>query len=986
MLAVSIAARLAHQARRARWLMAGPGLAALALFALCFAAPASAAVPSPSVVVSNPALSSTLTSYSLASTGNAAPSVPALSSADLRLPQEMALDGAGDVWVASRTANTVTEYSPSELATGGSQAAVLTLRDDGNGGLDGPEAVAFDAEGDLWVANGVGNTLSEYTPGQLAQSGNPPPAVQIKNGASASLNLPVAMAFDSDGDLWVANNNANTLVEYTPQELTQSGGPAPALTIGTDQAGSLNAPDSLAFDALGDLWVSNGRPGNSVVEYLPVELTTTYTNPTPYVTLTSSSGSLTGASQIGFDAGGDLWVVDSSGGPSGTGALVKFSPSQLAQSGSPTPDDTIAGTDTQLNDATGLVIEQAPTVSEISTDGGPAGSTTVITGTGFLPGSAVRYGSLPAASVTYVSPYKLIATAPAGAGTADITVTTAEGTSAASAADRFTYDPRRQSTPIVTTSDSVAGWLQSYALAPTGPGLASATPIGTLLPPAGSQPGGLAVDRAGDVWVVDPSHHALFEYTPTQLAVGGRPAPAVTLSSAAFNAPAALAFDSAGDLWVADAVNDTLVSFSKEQLAAGGVISPSVTLSSAALTDPSALAFDAAGNLWVANTLPAAYRDQDSIVEFTGAQLIVTSSQSPAVTLLTDSAGSLNQADGLAFDAAGDLWVENRNEIPEQATGLLEYTPQQLVSGTPVPHLTISGTGGAQIAFDTSGNLWAADQLDQSGQQGALLEFSTQELQGAQAPDTRVTGQPFTGVVVQQPPAVSSVSPSAGTPGAGTQVTITGAGFYPGSMVDFGAIPATSVTYVTPYELIATAPAGTGTVDVTASNALGTSAVSPADQFSYSASAAASPAAAAPAATPAVTQVPPTIVAARTAGTLAPRPRVSSTTRRVTFLRKAGSAAVTIMCANAACRGTVKLTQLVLTKHRGGKTTRKAIVLGTATYKLTAGHHTTVHLHLDPVARAALAKAKRHTLTVTLTITAAPGVTLSRSVALVQVP
>jgi hypothetical protein len=446
-----------------------------------------------------------------------------------------------------------------------------------------------------------------------------------------------------------------------------------------------------------------------------------------------------------------------------------------------------------------------------------------------------------------------------------------------------------------------------------------------------------------------------------------------------------LAFDSAGDLWVADAINDTVDAFSPEQLATGGVLSPSVTISSPALNRPSALVFDAAGDLWVANTLPATYRVQDSIVEFTAAQLMATSSQSPVVTLLTDSAGSLNRADGLAFDATGDLWVENLNDTPGQASGLLEYTPQQLVTGAPVPHLTISGTGGSQIAFDSSGDLWAADQLDQSGQPGALLEFSTQELQGAQAPDTRATGQPltgaFTGLVVQLPPAVSSVTPSAGAPGAGTQVTITGAGFYPGSMVDFGAIPATSVTYVTPYKLIATAPAGTGTVDVTASTALGTSAVSLADQFSYAA-----PAAAAPAATPAVTQVAPTTVAAPTVGTLAPRPRVSSNTRRVTFSRKTGTAAVTVTCANAACRGTVKLTQVVVTKRRGGKTSRKTIVLGTATYKLTAGRHTTVHLHLGPVARAALARAKRHTLTVTLTITAAPGVTLSRSVALVQMP
>ena len=78
---------------------------------------------------------------------------------------------------------------------------------------------------------------------------------------------------------------------------------------------------------------------------------------------------------------------------------------------------------------------------------------------------------------------------------------------------------------------------------------------------------------------------------------------------------------------------------------------------------------------------------------------------------------------------------------------------------------------------------------------------------------------------------VASISPATGS--SATTVTINGAGFDYGSTVDFGTTPASSVTYVTPYELRAAAPPGSGTVDVTVSTFAGTSATTSADQFTY---------------------------------------------------------------------------------------------------------------------------------------------------------
>ena len=216
---------------------------------------------------------------------------------------------------------------------------------------------------------------------KLAASGAPTPAVTISNNAG-SIDEPSGVAFDAAGDLWVTNTDNSTLVEFTPSQLASSGDPTPAVTISTDGS-SLDGPYSLALDAAGDLWVPNAY----------------------------------------------------------SDSLVEYTASQLAATGDPTPINTIVGSNTGMDTPGGVVIEQAPTVTSVVPNAGSAagGTTVTIHGTGFNYGSTVDFGSTAATSVTYESSYKLTAVSPAGSGVADVTVSTFAGTSATSAADKFTY-------------------------------------------------------------------------------------------------------------------------------------------------------------------------------------------------------------------------------------------------------------------------------------------------------------------------------------------------------------------------------------------------------------------------------------------------------------------------------------------------------------------------------------------------------------------
>jgi phosphodiesterase/alkaline phosphatase D-like protein len=84
-----------------------------------------------------------------------------------------------------------------------------------------------------------------------------------------------------------------------------------------------------------------------------------------------------------------------------------------------------------------------PTVSDVTPNQGPqtGGTPVTITGTNFNEAAAVEFGSSDATSFEVISATSIMAVAPAGAGTADVSVTTSGGTSAPSAADKFSYVP-----------------------------------------------------------------------------------------------------------------------------------------------------------------------------------------------------------------------------------------------------------------------------------------------------------------------------------------------------------------------------------------------------------------------------------------------------------------------------------------------------------------------------------------------------------------
>jgi hypothetical protein len=154
----------------------------------------------------------------------------------LATPYAIALDAAGDAWVANESGSNVTELSPS-----GSLLASPTAS-----GLYGAQGIAVDRTGDVWVANTAGNSVVKFTLTAGSVTGN---STYTVGGTSA----PSAVALDSANNVFVANFNGNSVTELSSAGAALNGSPF------TGSSNNITTPSGIALDASGNVYVTSGQ-------------------------------------------------------------------------------------------------------------------------------------------------------------------------------------------------------------------------------------------------------------------------------------------------------------------------------------------------------------------------------------------------------------------------------------------------------------------------------------------------------------------------------------------------------------------------------------------------------------------------------------------------------------------------------------------------------------------------------------------------------
>ncbi len=358
--------------------------------------------------------------------------------AALNWPTGLAVDSTGNLYIADMANARIRKVSPAGIISTVAGSGQPGFGGDGgaatNARLNSPPGVAVDAAGNLYIADSENNRIRKVTPAGIistvAGSGQAGFSGDSGTATAAGIGRPWGLALDRSGNLYIADTANARIRKVNPSGIitsvagsgqtgfTGDGGPA--------TAARLNWPAGLAADASGSLYIADSL-SHRIRKLVP--------SPSP----TAGCAYSLGASGGSFEAAGGngsvpvtvnqaacRWLAGSyvdwvtvTAGSSGTGTgSVSYSVSPNDSSASRSGSLWIAG-ETFTISQSGRACSYTITPAEVSVPaGGATGNTVKVTATA----SDCRW------AITGVPSWILIGSGTSGVGSATVTYTVGPNT------------------------------------------------------------------------------------------------------------------------------------------------------------------------------------------------------------------------------------------------------------------------------------------------------------------------------------------------------------------------------------------------------------------------------------------------------------------------------------------------------------------------------------------------------------------------------